>query len=254
MKIIIWHVGEMLAGVGNAVIPMIDKMAASQGYTSSKVSSGDILRKTLERLQVARNFGWVAHGQLFLNILHEILTIWNIPFNEGNLLRLRQAILNKSAFGDGNVDVCGVNLQKLHIVMASDDAFGEYTTANLLCARAVAQKEDIVHVDKLRTLADENRARSTSNSVVLYTTASFAVRHQRALNRKRESEESVSVDEFRRQNEAATEIYIPQIGSRADWKIVNEGTLEELEAKVREFWGAQVRPILEGESIGLEIT
>jgi len=63
-----------------------------------------------------------------------------------------------------------------------------------------------------------------------------------------------SFEEFRKQGMAKNEIYIPQVGSRADYTIENNGTEAELKEKMREFCEKKVRPILENQLKGLETT
>lgn len=128
--------------------------------------------------------------------------------------------------------------------MNKEDAFGEGALSRAVRNRFFKSSADIVVVDGVRWLSDEELIRSIPSNLLLYVTADFETRYGRAKRRKREGEELKTRKQFLKEDEAKNEIFTPQIGSRADWKIENSGNEEELKEKVREFWNKFVLPLL----------
>lgn len=131
------------------------------------------------------------------------------------------------------------NLQKA--VKAYEDAFGEGTMTNAMRQDLEKIKEDIVVFDAVRLPSDEKLMRKLSG-LILYVTADEDTRHKRAKARRREGEEEKTLEQFRAEERASTEIHIAEIGSRADWRIDNNGSAEELRLLVEEFWTEKVDP------------
>lgn len=248
MKDVIGHVGEPDSGK-ETVGDIIAKIAKEHDLTASRHRFRDILEETLQRLLACRASGWSANSWIFRCELEEILGLWNLERTPANFEKLAEILLAPDAFGDRNVEVNRANLQKMAQIMVRETAFGPNALANAVRHRLMTSSADIVQADGVRWLADEELLRNIPNSLILYTTASLETRYQRELDRRREGGETLTREQFLAQNQAKNEIHIPEIGSRADWKIVNEGTLEELEEKVREFWEIKVRPILENKQL-----
>lgn len=178
-------------------------------------------------MEIAHGDGFKANRQRFRDVLEETLDLWSIENNRPNL-------------------------QKMAQIMVRDDAFGAHALANAIRCRLFKDDAQIVIADGVRWLADEKLLRSFPDKdnpnvrgVILYITADEITRYNRQKARRREGESDMSFDEFKKQGQAKTEIDIPDIGSRADWKIENNGSPEELKEKVQEFYAKVVRPMIE---------
>jgi len=70
------------------------------------------------------------------------------------------------------------------------------------------------------------------NGILVYITASSKLRWNRVLGRKEKADDGAPYNKFMEMQKAETEKYIPELGIQADYQIINDGTLEELENKV----------------------
>lgn len=108
----------------------------------------------------------------------------------------------------------------------------ESILANTVKRRALADPNQIVGLDGARWLIDEKMIRSFSDdvlSILVYLIADPNNRYHWTRARKiKAGEQDMTREQFDLADEAETEIYIPQIGERADWKIVNDGNKERL--------------------------
>ena len=100
-------------------------------------------------------------------------------------------------------------------------------------------------IDSIRMLPDETALRAETNNILLYVTADPKIRFNRVRKRgEKPGEKDLTWEKFLEQGISLTEKHVPEIGSRADWKIENEGTLEELEEKVRQGFAKTVKSAL----------
>ncbi|MEK9185982.1 MAG: hypothetical protein AAB885_00155, partial [Patescibacteria group bacterium] len=77
---------------------------------------------------------------------------------------------------------------------------------------------------------------SFNNCFLIYITADLSYRYHRSKDRGDKSgENTATLEQFMEQERAKTELWISQISSRADFKIVNNGTLEEFTAEVQKI-------------------
>ena len=86
----------------------------------------------------------------------------------------------------------------------------------------------------MRVLEDYDFVKSFPNSYVVYVTLDQKSRWERIYNRKEKSDDKVSFEKFQEMERAEIEVNIPKIGEKADFRIENTGTKEELFAKVDE--------------------
>ena len=125
------------------------------------------------------------------------------------------------------------NLQQLAIHI--DQIYGEGTFANAMKQRILNTDADIVIVDGVRWPADE-RVMHELDGIIVYITADQKVRYERVIGRKEKAgEESTTFEEFIEQQTKKNETFIQDIGSRADFKIENNGSLNELEEQIEIF-------------------
>lgn len=178
-----------------------------------KETVGDILKTlVLQDVRIGRLLYEIKQTRFsrhrFSDIINESLTLWH----------LSQTRENQQKFG-----------QMMNI------GFGEGTLANAVRARVMSGDAPIIVVDGIRRASEEEMIRSIPGSVVLYVTAPVEVRYGRPrLSRPGEHEKTF--EQFLREEAAPTEIEIPTIGARADYKIENMGSRKELGGVVREWY------------------
>lgn len=124
------------------------------------------------------------------------------------------------------------NLQKMAI--AIDEMFGDGTFNNAVKQRVIYTDSKIIIVDGMRWPADEKMIRDL-NGKIIYITADQKTRYKRTLNRdEKKGESEATFKEFQKQELMKNETFIKDIGSRADYKIINETTIEDFENKIKE--------------------
>jgi dephospho-CoA kinase len=144
-----------------------------------------------------------------------------------------------------NIESERANLQILARVMTAKDAFQEGALSRALLPHLTQATTDIVISDGMRWQSDEEMLRAIPNSLILYVTADVKVRYERLKKRAGVGEKDKTWEEFLAEEKASTEVYIPTFGSHADYKVTNDGTLEELVAQIEEFFQKLVVPKLQ---------
>lgn len=110
--------------------------------------------------------------------------------------------------------------------------FGNKVLSETLRKKIDKIQEGIVFINGMRVLEDYDFVKSFMNSHVLYVTLDQKSRWERIYNRGEKSDDAVSFEKFQEMEQAEIEANIPKIGERADFRIENTGTKEELFAKV----------------------
>lgn len=244
MKVVIGHIGEIRAGKETAS-KLIAVWAKDHGYTSSHHQFRDPLVETLTLLEKDRDQDIGLHDDKSTKTLYAILNIWDINPSAANFEKILDTLGNAFGYRVKPIFVNRDSLQLLARVMKNESAFGNGALSRAIQNRLLTSESDIVQADGMRWLSDEILIRSIPRSVILYTTADFEIRKERAKMRRREGEESKTDDELRKEELAENEIYIVKIGKRADWKIENNtNNLEDLKQKISEFCEVKLLTLL----------
>ncbi|MBI4087227.1 MAG: hypothetical protein HY434_00130 [Candidatus Liptonbacteria bacterium] len=135
------------------------------------------------------------------------------------------------------------NMQKLLRVMEAPGAFGEGSLSGAIRQRLAGNEADIVIYDAVRLPSDETMMRDL-DGLILAITADEKTRYNRAKQRRREGEAELTIEQFQVEDTASTEIHIPNIASRADWTIDNNGNADDLRLEVKKFWIEKIDPLL----------
>lgn len=107
------------------------------------------------------------------------------------------------------------NLQLLAQVM--DNAYGKGTLSRALIAQARNMQEQLLFLDGVRWPSDEEAIRSFEKHLIIYVTASPKTRFKRLVGRNEKSGEgNMTWEQFEREDRAPNELYIRDIGSRAE--------------------------------------
>lgn len=86
----------------------------------------------------------------------------------------------------------------------------------------------------IRALGESVATRDVGGKI-LYITADIEKRWERLQTRGEKADDNVPFDKFQELHKAITEIYIPQMGAEADYKIENNGTKEEFYLKIKDL-------------------
>ena len=129
------------------------------------------------------------------------------------------------------IETTRANLQNLAIIM--DREYGKGSVTRATRARISSDTADIVIVEGVRWKTDVPMIRSFKGRFLVYITAKSEIRFDRMKKRgEKAGERKITHEQFEREEKAGTEIDIPEIGASADFKIENNGTLDEFRSKV----------------------
>ncbi len=161
---------------------------------SGKGTFTDILREVLPDKRIVK----VGSSEL----LFETLNLWGIQTTRENLINLAEAM---------------------------DSKFGKGTLSRAISNRISHVDADIVIFDSVRWDTDVDVIRQFPDGLLVYITADSRTRHERTVNRgEKVGEAEATFEEFRKQEQASTEIDIPRLGSMADYGIVNHSSDKEI--------------------------
>lgn len=168
---------------------------------SGKETFGNILKKILPSKKI-------THTR-FSDILADTLFLWDLPKTRANLQDL--AIIMKNQFGDG-------------------------TLSHAMKVRIENDNSDIVIIDGIRWMSDVELLKSFPKNILVYITADLKVRFERLSQRAEKSDEkTITFEQFMKEEQKENELLIPKIGKAADWKILNNSTIEDFEKEVINF-------------------
>ncbi len=147
---------------------------------------------------------------------------------------IRSSDILKETLVKWGLDTSRENYSKVSIAMRS--TFGEDVLPNAIRDVVMESPEEIIILDGLRWPADVEMLRSIPGNKLVYITASPEVRFERTRQRQEKVGESeTDFQKFLKESQTPADKAVPELGKQADVKIENNGTLEEFQAKVREF-------------------
>lgn len=130
------------------------------------------------------------------------------------------------------------NMQKFSPLIES--GYGKGVFGRELAKRAQKSPADIVILNGVRWWTDVEELRK-AGGILFHLNSAADLRFARsATNSEKPDEMAMARKTFDKQEKARTEADIPFIAHRADYEISNNGTLEELETKIREFIKARI--------------
>ncbi len=146
----------------------------------------------------------------FSDVLVQTLNLWGIPLTRSNL-------------------------QNLAIIM--DGQYGKGSVTRATETRIKKKKADVIVVEGVRWKQDVPMIKGFPNSFLVYITADTRVRYERLKARgEKVDEKTKTYEQYLKEEKAGTEVEIPEIGAGADYKIENDGTIDELREKVEKFY------------------
>lgn len=145
-----------------------------------------------------------AYHIRFTHILDDILKLLNLPISRRNEIDL------------------GLGLRKI---------FNNRVLGNAVISRAQSSAASVVVINGIRM--DEMEDIKRIGAHIVYVTAGPELRFKRYQLRKEKADDGImDYSQFLEQEKELTEIGIPELGAKADFKIVNEGSLQQLHNEV----------------------
>ena len=108
--------------------------------------------------------------------------------------------------------------------------FGDDIISKAMVKSMRSFDDKVVVFNGVRLPSDYEMLRKQGASLI-YITAGSKLRWKRSVKRQEKTDDGVPYDEFMDMQKSKTEINVPAIGEKADYKIVNDGTLKDLENK-----------------------
>lgn len=151
---------------------------------------------------LVKNYG--ADHFRFTHILDEVLKDLNLPISRKNEIDL------------------GLSLRKV---------FGDHVLANALERRIKKSSAKINVVNGIRM--DEMDVVKSWGAKIIYVTSPIEIRFERNKTRREKADDGqMNFEAFAAVEKGPTEVRIPELGKRADFKIENSGTVEEYYSKI----------------------
>lgn len=168
------------------------------GIVGAPLAGKETCANLLEKLLIEDGYSVSRHT--FSEILRETLDLWGIPHGRDNE-------------------------QKLSIIMNAETGFKDGALSRAMEHRMIHEHVDVTILDGVRWLGDEKMLRALNDmgikTILIYISAEAKIRYARLLARNRAGEAATTWENFIRQEQAQTEVDIPDIGSRAEIVIEN---------------------------------
>ncbi|HYV33873.1 MAG TPA: hypothetical protein VE973_03420 [Candidatus Limnocylindria bacterium] len=132
-----------------------------------------------------------------------------------------------------NLDLSRRN--EIDLGLALRGAFGPHVLINALKNKVEKSSANLVVVNGIR-MDEFEIVKAWDGAKTIYITAPVEERFERYKQRHEKVDDAVmDFEHFKAQEQEQTEVGIPALGARADFKIENTGSLEELYGKVNEI-------------------
>lgn len=142
----------------------------------------------------------------------------------------------KRTLQDMHLPITRDNLIKLALVLK--EGFGPTVVIDSLIQDMEKNGSNILIADGIRMHGDVEpfKKKYGENFFLVYVTANINLRYERTKARnEKEGESDTTFEQFLEEEGKLTEISIHEIGKKADFKLNNDGTQEELKKQVEEM-------------------
>ncbi len=116
------------------------------------------------------------------------------------------------------------------------ERFGKDILAKAIKKKINNTQEGLIILNGIRYREEFNMVKKMEGKII-YITADSKLRWQRLQDRGEKKDDSASYEKFLELEKSETESLIQEIGKEADYKIENNGSLEEFHKKVDELMG-----------------
>lgn len=151
------------------------------------------------------------------SILMEDLSLWGVSLTRENLMKRANQIVQ---------------------------IYGKDTLALAAARRIIFSSADIAIYDAVRWDADLGVLLQMPNSRLLYITADFETRWDRARRRAEKGEGQITKEQFLSWESEPTERDISRLGKLANWRYISQGTLDDFRENMKAFLESHVLPNL----------
>jgi dephospho-CoA kinase len=125
------------------------------------------------------------------------------------------------------------NMQNLSTIMR--EQFGQDLLAKIMAHDAEKDSGEIVTVDGVRRFPDIEHLQKLDGFYLVYVTVDSRIRYERIVARgQNPGENKISYEEFLESEKSEADRSITEVGEKADFKIINDGSLEDLYQKIEE--------------------
>lgn len=192
------------------------------GLAGRPLSGKETVADKLEALIKASGHPVSRHR--FSDILRETLTLWGMPHGRANEQMLAQIMQRPGAFDQG-------------------------VLSRAVKHRLSQNTSEVGILDGMRWDTDENMVREFPadgiKSIIIYVDADADHRYARMRARNRTGEATTTREQFDELNKQPNEIYIPEIGSRADITLVNNyDAITDFEKDINAAYAKSIAPLL----------
>lgn len=155
---------------------------------------------------------------------------------------------SSSQFLKNNLDTWGIqknreNLQLLPQLM--NQGFGLGTFDEALRLQIAQQPEDVVIFDSIRFLETLEHLKKHFDLTIAYVDVTAETRYKRMIARgEKHGENETTFEQFLEQHKGPTESVIPSLKQHANVVIDNNGSLEDLEKQVKQFYQQHLQNVL----------
>ena len=133
-----------------------------------------------------------------------------------------------------NTPITRENLQNVADWLKND--VGPNSIAEAMVIRINKSQADVIIYDAIRWKCDVEVVRRYSKNVIVYINSDKDIRYERLKNRgEKENEHGLSREDFEKAELTSTEIEVDELGSRADFTILNNGSLDGLKGNISYF-------------------
>jgi uridine kinase len=200
------------------------------GLTGLPLAGKETVAIKLEELFHADNVTVSRHR--FSDILRDTLDLWGMPHGRGNEQMLAQIMQRPGGGPDG-----------------SALGFPPGVLARAVKARLLKNPADVGILDGMRWEVDEKMMKEFPaegvKSVVVYIAADDDHRYARLIARNRSGEAVTTREQFAELNKQPNEIFIPEIGSRADITLTNNyTTVAEFERDIEAVYEEKIKGLI----------
>jgi dephospho-CoA kinase len=162
---------------------------------------------------------------------------------EYRVVHVSTSVILRQILKSLNLESSRENLQTLPGLL--ERGFGEGTLARAMIPLIEAADASIVIYDSVRWLADRNVVCGFPHHRFVHVTADQKIRWRRVRKRKQNpGEDSITLTQFKGNEQKPTELLIPKLGSSADFKIENNGGWRKFRDDVHRLCWDEIIPLV----------